>query len=156
MTCPAETTCPSAESRRTRIVGLAVALPCWGLLTVAWCLAPREGDGYGTASQLGLPDCAYLVNSGYPCPTCGMTTAVSAAAQGKLAAAFRAQPFGIVVAAGLLAGGLGGTWQLVTGRRLPKWMRPRWRWLFVAVGGQLVSWGWVWFSGVASGKWPIT
>ncbi len=48
----------------------------------------------GTHRQLGLPPCGWLAATGYPCPTCGMTTSFSAAAHAQPGASLHAQPFG--------------------------------------------------------------
>ena len=65
-----------------RLRGLLVAGPCLTMLIVALTLQPRNA-GYGTAQRLGLPQCSVLLRTGYPCPTCGMTTSVSAAVRGR-------------------------------------------------------------------------
>jgi hypothetical protein len=80
-----------------RIVAALVSLACAGVLTVAWWLTPSTG-GLGTHQQLGLPPCAWKVMWGFPCMTCGMTTAFSHAAHGDLIASIRTQPMGCVLA----------------------------------------------------------
>jgi multisubunit Na+/H+ antiporter MnhB subunit len=55
-----------------------------------------------------LGRCGFKQNTGLPCPTCGMTTATKAFAQGKILQAFYIQPAGaflctIIVIAGILA-----------------------------------------------------
>ena len=140
---------------RARLIGLAVAVPCWAMLAVAWWLSPREELAYGTAEQMGRPACSILVRTGYPCPTCGMTTSVSAMAHGKMALAARAHPFGIVLFALAIVFGAAGVVQLATGRDVLGRMRARWWWLLVVLAGVFAGWGWVLYAGVLSGKWPI-
>jgi len=54
--------------------------------------------GHGTHTQLGLPPCLWAAAADFPCPTCGITTAVAQAADGQLLDAARTQPFGLLVA----------------------------------------------------------
>ena len=86
------------ELRLTRrAIALAVLLASMALLVVADRLAP-DPSGMGTHRQLGLPACGWVDGFGLPCATCGMTTAFAAAADGDLATAFVAQPFGALLA----------------------------------------------------------
>ena len=148
----AELPSPSPMSRR--LVAAAWLVPCATLLAISASLTPRSA-GYGTASQLGLPDCSALVESGYPCPTCGMTTSMAAMAEGRVGLAWRAQPFGIVLflAAGALTAA--GAWQVATGRDVLARARLRWWTILIAIAGCLAGWGWVLLSGVNRGAWPI-
>lgn len=94
------------------LLALAAAAP---LVVGAW-LTPNS-VGHGTHTQLGLPPCGWVVAFGRPCPTCGMTTAFTHAAHGRLDLAFVAQPAGTVLA--VLAAGLFwvGLHTMVTGSR---------------------------------------
>ncbi len=80
-----------------RCVAALVALACLGLLVAGASIRPAAA-GHGTHTQLGMPPCTWAVAFGRPCVTCGMTTAVAHAARFDLPAAFRAQPFGALVA----------------------------------------------------------
>ena len=78
--------------------------------TVAAILSPYDASGrplsHGTHRHLGLPPCAMKTLTGFPCPSCGMTTSISLFMHGDLAAASEANWAGIIVAGlGLLAGG---------------------------------------------------
>ena len=66
-------------------------------LVVGAGLTPA-GDGHGTHTQMGLPSCSWVVAFDKPCPTCGMTTAVTHAAHGDLAGSLLTQPAGAVFA----------------------------------------------------------
>ncbi len=94
----------STAERCGQAAGLIVLL---GLLGVGMALAPSP-TGAGTHCQLGLPPCGMLETTGLPCPTCGVTTAFSLAAHGRLAEALPTQPFGFAVflLAAVGAGGL--------------------------------------------------
>ena len=103
-------------------------------------------DGFGKRSGLfGMPPCGFYALTGYPCPTCGCTTAVSHFAHGHILTSLLTQPFGFTVAAvALLAGSLSLV-GLITG----KWIGPSmfklqwyWRvWVFGSIG--MLIFGWV-------------
>jgi Protein of unknown function (DUF2752) len=65
-------------------------------LAVARWLTPSP-TGVGTHQQLGLPPCTFLHWTGFPCPSCGLTTCFAYAAHGRFIAAFIAQPFGLLL-----------------------------------------------------------
>ena len=70
---------------------------------VAAALVVPDSRGHGTHTQFGWPECGVAVATGYPCPTCGMTTAFAHAAQGDLVAGFVSQPLGLLLALGSAA-----------------------------------------------------
>lgn len=79
-------------------VAAAVVSACFlVVLGLAAWLEPAAG-GVGTHEQLGMEPCVWLMAVGQPCPTCGMTTAFSHAAEGDLLASLHTQPFGAVLA----------------------------------------------------------
>ena len=80
-----------------RSIAAAVFAGCAGLLTLAAYLDP-DPRGLGTHQQLGFPTCTMVTLLGYPCPTCGMTTAFAHTIRGELISAFKAQPAGLVLA----------------------------------------------------------
>lgn len=98
--------------------------------------------GLGTHRQLGLPPCSMIVLTGYPCPTCGMTTAFAHFVRGQGLAALRAQPGGAVLALVTLISVLLAARTLVTGRppNLPAWL-ARWELPPLIVAGLIVL-GW--------------
>src|SRR5262245_31491696 len=87
----------NAQDRNARLMNVP-ALPLgrmarWGLLAAAagviavlalarW-LEPSP-LGYGTHRQLGLLPCSFRRITGYPCPSCGMTTAFAWFVRGQL------------------------------------------------------------------------
>ena len=80
-----------------RIGALAIACGCLLILVVASRLTPAA-EGHGTHTQLRLPACGWAMLLGYPCPTCGMTTAVTLCARGRPVEAFTTQPAGALIA----------------------------------------------------------
>lgn len=74
-------------------------------------------DGVGTHQQLGLPPCGFLTMTGYPCPSCGLTTSVSLGMHGWWLEAFRVQPFGVflfVLMSVMAISSLVGIWKKIT------------------------------------------
>lgn len=89
-----------------RLVAGLVFGACATLLIVASRLQP-DPSGMGTHRQLGQPPCMVITFWGYPCPTCGMTTAFAHTIRGELLSAFKAQPAGLALAlAAILAGAI--------------------------------------------------
>ena len=100
-----------------RVIAAVVALACMSVLTVAAFLRPSD-EGLGTHRQLGLPSCGWMVATGKPCATCGMTTSFAHAGRGDLVRAFIAQPLGALLALGAAAGFWIALHTSVTGSRL--------------------------------------
>jgi hypothetical protein len=142
---------------RARLIAAAVFLGCATLLFMASRLEP-DPAGLGSHEQFGLPPCSAIVLFGYPCPTCGMTTAFAYLVRGKLLSAFDAQPAGFVLAlATVLAASLSlGT--LFTGRVWAvNWFRVSPAWVVsVVVLLVLGGWGYKLVAGVMSGTLPMT
>jgi hypothetical protein len=76
---------------------LVAAAGLAGLLVLARRLDP-DPRGFGTHTQIGLRECAYLTATGRMCPTCGMTTAFAWLARGRIDRAWQANPAGCVIA----------------------------------------------------------
>jgi hypothetical protein len=83
------------ESPRHRLAHTIVFLATAGILGLAAWLEPNP-DGLGTHRQMGFPPCNMILLCGYPCPTCGMTTAFAHTVRGQFLSAFRAQPAGLL------------------------------------------------------------
>lgn len=115
---------PAIESRYFKIMGVWVGPRirvsrserlAWGLTGVICALVlgtavylPPNAAGHGTHEGLGMPPCGFMLRSGLPCPTCGMTTAFSHFVRGHLIESFMVQPGGFVFAVlsmGLMLGG---------------------------------------------------
>ena len=126
---------------RTRAIGLLVLVLSLAAVLVGLKLTP-DPRGYGTHEQLGSAPCGFLLVTGYPCPTCGMTTAFCHAVRGRWLAAVRVQPAGFVFALATALAGILGACALLVGR-WPGWVF-RWLnspWLFVGLLTVLLG-GW--------------
>lgn len=84
---------------------------------IGWYLTPNPA-GHGTHQQLGLPPCTIYFLTGRPCPSCGLTTSVSAILHGQFALAWWANPIGYLVVAAAVVVGLNSLLTLVSGRTL--------------------------------------
>jgi hypothetical protein len=84
-------------------------------LAIAATLQPSD-SGMGTHRQLGYPSCLWPVLTGYPCPTCGMTTAFAFAVRGRFGSALLAQPAGLVAAIATMLAAVLSVDVIVTGR----------------------------------------
>lgn len=82
---------------RGRLWALLITVGCGMILGIAARLLP-VGNGYGTHQQLGLPSCGFLSQTGYPCVTCGMTTAFAHFVHGQWIRSFIDQPMGFALA----------------------------------------------------------
>lgn len=83
-----------SPNRRARLGHTILVLVVLTMLIVGLYLSPSP-KGLGTHRQLGLPPCTFYLMTGKPCPSCGMTTSVSATLKGNFAQALTANPFGI-------------------------------------------------------------
>ncbi|MEX0655425.1 MAG: DUF2752 domain-containing protein [Phycisphaeraceae bacterium] len=139
-----ETAPPSAAPRREqtpRAVAGVIFLVSFGLLAVAAYLQPSAA-GAGTHQQLGLPPCGFLVSTGLPCATCGMTTSFSHATNGDFVAAFLTQPTGSLLALFTAMTAIVSGYATVTGMSLAPIGRAIWRPRMVVLFVTLLLAGW--------------
>jgi hypothetical protein len=101
-----------------RLLGAALLVGCGSVLGVAAWLRP-DARGFGTHEQLGAGRCGMLVMTGYPCPSCGMTTSFAHTVRGQWLRAMWAQPGGFVLALVTIALAVGGAFMLAAGRAPP-------------------------------------
>ena len=143
------------KPRRARLAGVLTALPCWAILALGLSLTARS-KGDGTHVQMGLPACRSMVVDGVPCPTCGLTTSVTAAAHGDFAASARANVFGTMLFFAIVLSGTIGILQALSGRDiLGRIFRRRW-WFFsgILVTGILAGWAIKLAVGYNTGQYP--
>lgn len=96
-----------APQRFERLLAGFVAVAGCVVFSIAAVVNPYDESGnaltHGTHRQLGLPPCTLLSLVGFPCPACGMTTAVSLLVHGDPVASYRANGAGTLIAgAGLV------------------------------------------------------
>lgn len=138
------------------MIAAVVLAGCAVLLLVAAWLTPAD-TGMGSHRQLGFPPCSMLTLIGYPCPTCGMTTAFAHAVRGELRSAFNAQPAGLalalmtVIAASLSLSIVitGNVWAVNWYRVSPT------RVILAAILLVLTGWGYKVVAGLMSGTLPV-
>ncbi len=102
-------------------------------------------NGLATHTQLGLPPCGFYTEYGWPCPTCGYTTAVAHVAHGQWLTALVTQPGGAMVGFLAVASVILGALGLTTG----KWYGPSffwfaWNWRKILISSVLIilaAWG---------------
>lgn len=134
----------SALTARSRehwlVLTCALALPL-ALFAVGLFLTP-DPRGWGTHEQLGFRPCLPMREWSFPCPTCGVTTAVALAAHGRPLESLRTQPFGLVVLAMALGAGTSAVLGHARGRDLfAELVRSRWRrWGSVLTALALFAW----------------
>jgi hypothetical protein len=130
-----------------RVALLTMAFGVAGVFVTAWRLDPWDGPGrpkvLGTHEQLGLGPCSFRRFTGWPCPTCGLTTSFSHAAHGDWGAALRAHVLGLPMALTSLVLGIGCLVGAVTGRGPNVAGGERWviGTLLAVVAALLVVWG---------------
>lgn len=123
----------------------ALALGCFGVLVTAWFLKPAP-SGVGTHQQLHMPGCGMYERTGYPCPTCGMTTAFVYMAHGHVIKSFITQPAGALAALACAVLAFAAIYGALTGRRYDRVMTMfdlYWlRFVLLITSVVLLSWAW--------------
>jgi len=89
-----------SSPRRSPEHGILLGLAGLGTLVMVLLglFLHADARGYGTHEQLGLEPCYPLAAWNFPCPGCGVTTAVTLAAKGHPLASLTTQPFGFLLA----------------------------------------------------------
>jgi hypothetical protein len=98
----AEPTESEHAGRWVRIALLAIAGMLAGVFALALYLNPYRADGsprtMATHTTLGLPPCNFVIMTGKPCPSCGMTTSFSLLVRGDVSASLKANWVGALLA----------------------------------------------------------
>ena len=128
--------------------------PCLAVLGASVWLTP-DPHGVGTHEQLGLSPCSMLIDYGWPCPGCGLTTAFAAVAHGQFVAAFRAQLAGPFLFVGVVLLVLASGAEVITGRDYLRRFRPGWWCVVVPVLITLIGWGVKAYLGWQAGVYPL-
>jgi len=103
------------DAARARRIAAFVTVVGVAILSLARYLTPFDA-GFGTHTQLGLPPCMTARFTGYPCPTCGMTTAFSHTLRGHFWTSLRVQPAGFVLSIATILATLAAISTLATGK----------------------------------------
>lgn len=133
-----------ADPQRLRRLRLSLGAVVAGLVLVfgvaSW-LNPYDSAGrplrLATHQQLGLPPCTFYALTGWPCPSCGMTTSFALLVRGDFVNSLKANAVGTLLALAALAlipWGLASAayGRLLAGARLA-WLAPRALVLFVVL-----------------------
>lgn len=109
---------------RAALVSIAVALT--GVFVAAFRINPYDADGtprtMSTHTQLGMPPCNFVLLTGKPCPSCGMTTSFALLVRGDVVASARANWVGSVIC---VLWALTLVWAVASGiRGRPLFVRP--------------------------------
>jgi len=125
-----------------RVGAVIIAAACIALLIIAASITPNA-RGMGTHTQLGLPQCGWVLMFGRPCMTCGMTTAFAHTVRMELILAFRAQPMGALLAILTPVVLFASLHAAILGARIDQMLEPllRPRTLWVIAGLFLAAWG---------------
>ena len=126
-----------------RIFSFVVASIALAVLITAARLTPSR-DGTGTHLQLRLQPCAFMRQTGLPCPSCGFTTAFTHFAHGNLLASFYVQPMGAVLAIGFAAAVWVGFYIALTARPILRLfsLLPSRYYIMPPLLFALAAWGW--------------
>jgi hypothetical protein len=140
----------------TRAKALAVLAGGIALLAAAAWLEP-DPSGAGTHRQAGMPTCNMLLVTGYPCPTCGMTTAFAHTVRGQWPAAFHAQPAGFLLALATILAVVLSVTTVVSGKTwVVNWYRLRpGRTAIAIISVFAVAWVYKIVAGLITGTLPV-
>ncbi len=143
------------RQRLVRVALLCIAAMLTAVFVAAFRIHPYDADGTprtsATHMQLGMPPCNFVVLTGKPCPSCGMTTSFALLVRGDVSASVRANWVGSIICV-LWAGTL--VWAVASGLwGKPLFVRPgRGELIFTVVVGavlvlMLARWGAILVSG---------
>jgi hypothetical protein len=100
-----------------RLKAAGITLSGLALMLLARSIEP-DPQGFGSHQQLGLPECGFYQRTGYPCPTCGMTTAFAYMVRGRPIQAFITQPAGALAALACLGLTILAGYTALTGKKI--------------------------------------
>lgn len=140
----------------SRLKAVLVFIGCVAILSIAVWVNPDQA-GHGSHQQLGLPPCNMVMITGYPCPTCGMTTAFSYSVRGRLISAIQAQPAGFLLAMLTLMTAIASVRVIFTGKVwVVNWYRISPAIVTIAaIAVILLGWIFKLVMGVMNGSYPV-
>jgi hypothetical protein len=128
----------------TRWIGILTSIPATAVLIIAML-----------DIQVSQPYCGVKTRTGYPCPTCGMTTSFRALGRGEIGDAFAAHPFGPGLFAVTVLVAVTGAIQAVAAKPVFAALGMRWWWWLLPVGGILAGWAVKIIVGLQTGRYPL-
>ena len=134
----------AVASPRYRLTAALAATTGLIVLMLASYVVPNP-LGVGTHTQLGLSACGFYQWTGYPCITCGMTTAFAHVVRGQFIEAFTVQPAGALGALACMAVVIVGVYVCVTSQRVDGIInRLANRFTLLVIGAVVLgAWGWL-------------
>jgi len=103
-------------------------------------LTTPDASGHSTHEQLGLPPCTLMELTGFPCPGCGVTTAMSHLVHGQWRMSLAAQPFGVLLSLVALVVCALSVRDSARGADAWSGFRRRWRpWMSWGLGGAMLA-----------------
>lgn len=146
-----------AATPYVRYAAGVVSAGCLALIAVTLYFAYGPQNPADRPVVLRIPPCGFLEQTGYPCPSCGMTTAFVLLAKGRVIESFNAQPLGFLLAVATVALAVMSAITAATGRlwNLPMATWPWWGRLLVVVGLFFGAWGYKVLTGILNGTYPI-
>jgi hypothetical protein len=143
---PAIYSAPPIESQLTpygRTWSLLVCGCCLAVLITATRLTPSP-EGVGTHTEMGFHECDFLVHTGLPCPSCGMTTSFAWFVRGNLVASLYVQPMGTVLAAMCALTFWITLYMAMSGKSMARLVRgiPSRYYLTPFLAFWVIAWGW--------------
>jgi hypothetical protein len=132
------TVTPGGRAFALFITGISLSV-----LLIALSLSPSPA-GLGTHQALGYQRCQFLLTTGLPCPTCGMTTSFAHFVRGQWLASFYVQPMGFLLA--LITGAFfwASLYVAVTGKPIHRLLRqvPMPVLILTMMSLAIAAWGW--------------
>jgi hypothetical protein len=99
---PAEAAREARRIRRgVRVMLLAIAAILTAVFVIAFRIHPYDAEGnprtMATHTQIGMPPCNFVVLTGKPCPSCGMTTSFALLVRGDVVNSLKANWVGSTI-----------------------------------------------------------
>lgn len=134
---------PAVVGKSGRLLAAVICLVCTAVLVTAARVTPCP-NGLGTHTQLGLLPCQFLLRTGLPCPSCGMTTSYAWFARGNFLASFYVQPMGFLLALLTVVAFWMGLYVALTGRAVYRLLArgPSRYYVPGLLVWAIIAWGW--------------
>jgi Protein of unknown function (DUF2752) len=148
---------PAVVGKPGRLLAAVISVICLAVMVTAARVRP-DPAGLGTHTQLGLQQCQFLLRTGLPCPSCGMTTSYAWFARGNFLASVYVQPMGFLLALLTVMAFWTGLYVAATGRAVYQLMSrgPTRYYVPGLFAWAIIAWGWKIFIHLHGiDGWPI-